>query len=398
MGFAFRHGFVLEDPPVSRGDRTSARQSGLPAEIGFLREFGIDEELLTAAVQSARRSGLSSTADLLCEYGVSETLYVYSLSKHLGLAYIWSWPDLAKGADAVTALRTQRVRLADGRWLIAPGDSAVRVLLAAARRTNVDLSNLTVTTPAHFQAIIRRRLAGQIAHAAADALAAAAPHLSAQAACKRLKVLAWVLAGAGCFVALCLGARLVADAVSVMFFAALVFRLLISAAGLTRVSETAADEIGTASLPVYSVLVPLHDEASMVPGLVANLAALDYPRAKLEVLFLVEADDAATRLALLAKPMPSHMRVFIVPEGQPRTKPRALNAGLLLARGELITVYDAEDQPDPGQLRQAAARFARAPAELACLQARLTISNGDRGLLPRGIMEHPPQAQEPLAA
>jgi hypothetical protein len=34
-----------------------------------------------------------------------------------------------------------------------------------------------------------------------------------------------------------------------------------------------------------------------------------------------------------------------------RTKPRALNAALPLARGALLTVYDAEDAPDPGQLR-----------------------------------------------
>ena len=57
-----------------------------------------------------------------------------------------------------------------------------------------------------------------------------------------------------------------------------------------------------------------------------------------------------------------------------RTKPRALNVALPLARGDFV-VYDAEDAPDPRQLRLAVAAFARAPAEVACLQARLAIDN-----------------------
>ena len=92
------------------------------------------------------------------------------------------------------------------------------------------------------------------------------------------------------------------------------------------------------------------------------------------------------------------MRVVTVPDGQPRTKPRALNVGLMLARGEFVTVYDAEDRPDPTQLKQAVLRFRRGPADLACLQARLAIATRGAGLLANGIMEHPPQAQRPHAA
>ena len=69
------------------------------------------------------------------------------------------------------------------------------------------------------------------------------------------------------------------------------------------------------------------------------------------------------------------MSVVVAPPGYPRTKPRALNVALPLARGEFTVVYDAEDVPDPGQLRLATAHFARLPPEVACLQARLTIDN-----------------------
>ncbi|MFT5774722.1 glycosyltransferase family 2 protein [Hyphomonas sp.] len=59
--------------------------------------------------------------------------------------------------------------------------------------------------------------------------------------------------------------------------------------------------------------------------------------------------------------------------GLPRTKPRALNYGLARARGAYVVVYDAEDRPDPRQLREAVAAFVRGvgTSRLACVQAPL---------------------------
>ncbi len=75
--------------------------------------------------------------------------------------------------------------------------------------------------------------------------------------------------------------------------------------------------------------------------------------------------------------------MVVVPPGQPRTKPRALNVGLAMARGRYLVVYDAEDVPDPGQLRDAVAMFAAAEPDVACLQARLVIDNIDDSHLTR---------------
>ncbi len=77
------------------------------------------------------------------------------------------------------------------------------------------------------------------------------------------------------------------------------------------------------------------------------------------------------------------MEIVSVPAGHPRTKPRALNAGLMEARGALVAVFDAEDRPDPRQLRIAANLFARLPESVACLQGRLAIDNADDGWLTR---------------
>jgi cellulose synthase/poly-beta-1,6-N-acetylglucosamine synthase-like glycosyltransferase len=141
--------------------------------------------------------------------------------------------------------------------------------------------------------------------------------------------------------------------------------------------------IESRSLPRYSVLVPLYREANIAADLVARLDALQYPRDRLEILFLVESDDAATRAALAAAPLPPGFLIFPVPEGAPRTKPRALNAALPFATGDLVVVYDAEDAPEPDQLLRAAALFGALPAQVACLQARLAIANPRDGFLTR---------------
>lgn len=136
-------------------------------------------------------------------------------------------------------------------------------------------------------------------------------------------------------------------------------------------------------LPFYSVLVPLYREPEIIEQLIDTLARLDYPAHRREILFLLETDDQATCHALLRSTLPAGFRLVIVQDGDPRTKPRALNEGLRLARGSLIVVYDAEDRPHSNQLRKSAGTFARASDQLACLQAHLVIDNPEAHWLAR---------------
>jgi cellulose synthase/poly-beta-1,6-N-acetylglucosamine synthase-like glycosyltransferase len=137
-------------------------------------------------------------------------------------------------------------------------------------------------------------------------------------------------------------------------------------------------------LPVYTVLLPVYDEPSIVTNLINGVGRLDYPREKLEILLLVEEDDIATQTALLDADLRS-VRLVIVPHSLPKTKPKACNYGMSLPdlRGEFITIYDAEDIPDPLQLRRAVAAFRRLPADIGCLQARLGYFNERQNLLTR---------------
>lgn len=140
-----------------------------------------------------------------------------------------------------------------------------------------------------------------------------------------------------------------------------------------------------ASLPFYSVLVPLYREEQVLRRLVQALEGLDYPPEKLEVLFLVEEDDDITHKALSAIELPAFMRLVPCPKGAPRTKPRALNVGLHECRGEFVAIYDAEDGPEPDQLLKAVRLFRQVPDDVACLQAELAIENGEVNCLTRGF-------------
>src|SRR5262249_46294075 len=79
----------------------------------------------------------------------------------------------------------------------------------------------------------------------------------------------------------------------------------------------AADEL----LPVYTILVPLYREAAAVPSLLAGLARLDYPKDKLDVKFILEADDFETAATLARLARPPGAQTLFVPVMAPRTKP-----------------------------------------------------------------------------
>lgn len=144
--------------------------------------------------------------------------------------------------------------------------------------------------------------------------------------------------------------------------------------------------IAEAALPRYAVLVPVYREAEVVEDLVAALLRLDYPRDRLAIRLVVEADDLDTRrVAERAVACDAAVDVVVVPPSRPRTKPKALNFALATVDAALVTIYDAEDRPDPDQLRRAVAAFAAGPPDLAVVQAALEIDHApsDRSWLVR---------------
>ena len=134
-------------------------------------------------------------------------------------------------------------------------------------------------------------------------------------------------------------------------------------------------------LPTYSILVPIYKEASILPHLINSLRALDYPAHKLDIKIIIEEDDIETYEAALAQRPEGMFEILKVPFSQPRTKPKACNYALRFAQGDIITIYDAEDTPNPQQLREVAHRFTYGEPDLVCVQCRLNYYNRTQNLL-----------------
>ncbi|MBI4273891.1 MAG: glycosyltransferase, partial [Rhizobiales bacterium] len=200
---------------------------------------------------------------------------------------------------------------------------------------------------------------------------------------------AWTALLVGAAITLMLGATaapgLLADildiALAIVFLGWTVLRLvgLLTGEPLRARAQRASD----AQLPIYTIIVALYREAAAAKNLVAALGNMDYPREKLDIKLVLEHDDFATRAVIGALRLEPPFEIIFAPRDGPRTKPKALNAALPFARGAYTAVYDAEDQPDPDQLRLALQAFRRGGDRLACVQARLSIDNTRDGWLTR---------------
>jgi cellulose synthase/poly-beta-1,6-N-acetylglucosamine synthase-like glycosyltransferase len=186
-------------------------------------------------------------------------------------------------------------------------------------------------------------------------------------------------------------------AVNVMFFVGVAFKLLACTVGVFHLTSmhrerdprrggatvAAVPRIPDADLPVFTILVPAYREANVVSKLIEHLGDLDYPMSKLQVLLLMEADDEETIAAAKAARPSECVRFVVVPADGPQTKPKACNVGLALAEGEFLVIYDAEDRPEPGQLREVVSRFAETDNDVVCFQARLNYFNARENILTR---------------
>ena len=284
-----------------------------------------------------------------------------------------------------------RLRDRDGRHVFAaaPENASTTTLRhlggASARVEPID----AITTPGAIREWIERHYGPLLLEESVSALARARADLSAsrRLAPNQAAVLACLAAALAAAFALLPLAGVLAGiyvAASLLFLALAVQRLITFASEIgARRAPPPPLEIGVRDLPVYTVLVPLYREAHMVGEIVSSVLALDYPRSKLDIKLVLEADDDKTLTAAASLNLPGCVDIVVVPAGLPRTKPKALNYALNFARGDFVTVYDAEDMPQPGQLRTALAAFAAGPRTLACMQARLSIRNTGRSWLAR---------------
>lgn len=145
--------------------------------------------------------------------------------------------------------------------------------------------------------------------------------------------------------------------------------------GQLRFTQEEIDAVDERDLPVYTILVPVYKEKEVIRHLLERIEGMDYPKYKLDVRILLEEDDTETIEAVRNMNLPGYFIPVIVPYSQPKTKPKACNYGLIGCKGEYVVIYDAEDRPEPDQLKKAYLAFKRLPEDYVCVQAKLNYFN-----------------------
>ena len=300
---------------------------------------------------------------------------------------VWGLADALRrlpGDELELTLRSKLipvVSLPGLKLFIACGEAA----LAMARHDGLTL--IGTGEPADFIAAARRVHGPRLLQRAVSGLSRGTPEFSAR---RRLTGpqalgLAAILAVAA------LGALLLpldvswllASLLAGLFFLSVIALRLLALLPPLRKPPRQHPPLSDTELPVYSILVPLFRETSVLDQLLNALTSLNYPPDKLDIKLILEETDIAMQRAVAALRLPPQFDVIVVPAGKPQTKPRALNYALNFARGTLLTIYDAEDVPEPMQLRQAAIAFAGLPPDVVCLQAQLVFYNPDENWLAR---------------
>jgi len=171
-----------------------------------------------------------------------------------------------------------------------------------------------------------------------------------------------------------------------LYFTDLLFNLMLIIRSFTKPAEIVITEneirrIKDDAWPSYTVFCPLYKEWKVIPQFVNAMSNLDYPKDKLQVMLLLEEDDRETIDAIKNIDLPSYFEIVVVPDSYPKTKPKACNYGLNLATGDFAVIYDAEDIPDPLQLKKSVLGFAKSDISTVCLQAKLNFYNAKQNLL-----------------
>ncbi len=137
--------------------------------------------------------------------------------------------------------------------------------------------------------------------------------------------------------------------------------------------------------PFVTVQLPIFNELYVVERLIDAVAALDYPRERLEIQVLDDSTDETTAIARarVAAYQARGVNIYLIHRRhRAGFKAGALRDGLAIARGEFIAVFDADFQPHPDFLRLILPHFQTDP-RLGLVQARWGHLNASYSSLTR---------------
>lgn len=381
---------------------TPSNASAPPLRLGeaLVQQGLLSAENLQRALEVQQRTG-ERLGRILIALGLVKRQQLYQV-----LAKLWGLPfvdllqtpldqKLARRFDPQVLVRERYFPFGqrDSRLLIATAEQPSPAWLKRLQTTipNQELE-LYVTTEWDIDHAIRQCYRNQILDRAVHGLYYRNP-----AECAFTVLTFWqyvalalvvIVLVAGLYIALRQTLILLNFLVNLAFLGSILFKFAVSLTGAKteQVQPITAREVALLTdeeLPTYTILVPAYREAKVIPHLLNNLQRLDYPPEKLEILLLLEEDDQETiQAARAARPL-EQVTFVMIPKGQPQTKPKACNVGLFFARGEYLVIYDAEDRPEPDQLKKAVIAFRKGPPSLVCVQAALNYFNTSENFLTR---------------
>ena len=377
--------------PISPSDRT-------------LGDLLVGRRLITPAqldeaVALAERWSVRLGDALLARNWIEPRLYYEAYAQNFDLPFVDLLdepPDraLLSAADVDTYAHrlTMPWRRRDGRLSIATAEPGPQTLLFARQHWGTAIE-FVVASKFDIIVAIQTAFADSLSHRAVHELAELDPDMSARTVFTpgqitfgyvllSLTLLGFAFAPIATLIVLNI-------AMGVFYLGNFIFKgILVSVGGrrsaaMDQAIAIEARALREEDLPVFTVLVPMFREGKMVPGLARALRALDYPLGKLDIKIVLEAGDRETIEAARTLGLEGVFEIILVPPSHPQTKPKACNFALRFARGEYLVIYDAEDRPEPDQLRKVVATFRRSPRNTACLQCRLNYYNAAENWLTR---------------
>ncbi|HEY4141462.1 MAG TPA: glycosyltransferase [Pseudolabrys sp.] len=340
--------------------------------------------VVRAAEDRAARLGVGADRVLVATGTLEEEVYLRCLGKSLGVEFE-TLDGMPRSSCPVSDERL--IESASAGLLPLEVDGQLCLVVAprgiAARRIITKVQGNLSLAP-RFRLTSAERLNRFVLRHASDALIARAsndlkqtwPALSAAPPRWRFNVLPLAITAILILGALILAPSIVTHAAELILTAIFIAWLALRVcSAVIHFKPSTTGELSDHALPVYTIIAALYKEAASVEGLLRAIEKLDYPPEKLDIVIAVEADDRATRDAIAGRKNRVPITVIPVAVAEPRTKPKALNFALPFARGTFTVIYDAEDRPQPDQLRQALQAFGSGGKRLACVQAPLCIDN-----------------------
>lgn len=115
--------------------------------------------------------------------------------------------------------------------------------------------------------------------------------------------------------------------------------------------------LADAELPALTMVIAAHNEERCIVGKLENCLQLDYPRARLNLIFVTDGSTDNTAALLTAYPVPAEVGYRVLHAPERRGKMAAMNRAMAHVQTPIVIFSDANTNLNEGALREIARHF-----------------------------------------